>query len=205
MPRSRKPAAKLLPSVVAKRIGVPAAEWPGRCYEIACKMLCHGVVQGVARYGSWLGPVLEACPVVSWRGSRLPVRHGWIERPDGSIVDPTRWVFAGAKPEIYVGPSDLYDVGANVLRAMRRRPCPRYDVNDPRPEFQLWKLDVNAHRWLMGTLFADAPGITTPMLFWLANLPLADLGQHASSIYRAIVESGNGHFIPIDNRTLVLP
>lgn len=66
----------MTPSSVAKKIGLPVAEWPGRCHEVAALCLVAGVTTGSLRYGLWHGPV---------KGKRggFPVHHGWVE------VDPS--------------------------------------------------------------------------------------------------------------------
>lgn len=38
---------------VAKAIGIPTAEWPGRCHEIACAMLRAGLVPGAGTGTTW--------------------------------------------------------------------------------------------------------------------------------------------------------
>ena len=43
--------------------------------------------------------------------------HTWIEKLDGTVVDPTRWVFEGVWPYIYEGPRDWYDKGVLPLEA----------------------------------------------------------------------------------------
>lgn len=62
----------MTPNDVAKKIGIPVAEWTGRCHEIAALCLVAGVTTGTLRYGLWHGPV---------KGKRdgHPVHHGWVE------------------------------------------------------------------------------------------------------------------------------
>jgi hypothetical protein len=76
---------------VAKIIGIPVERWPGQCYGIASAMLKHELIDDETaelRYGHWLGPVSEKCPVARFRESHAAgtpfQRHGWIEIP----VDP---------------------------------------------------------------------------------------------------------------------
>ncbi len=40
-------------------IGIPAARWEGRCFEIASELVAAGVVKGVAVYGHWNGPIAK--------------------------------------------------------------------------------------------------------------------------------------------------
>jgi len=73
-------------AAIGKLIGIPSSEWPARCYEIAARLMRHGLIadeEAQLRYGHWLGPVSRNCVVESWR-SRTIIRHGWIEiQPDG--------------------------------------------------------------------------------------------------------------------------
>jgi len=122
----------------------------------------------------------------------------------GTIIDPTRWVFEGARPYIYVGRSDHYDLGGNRLRAAMRQPCPDYSASAPRSKVSVWKFSPEAHRFVMDELFDGASGITEKMARWLGNAPLQDLGHHAMPIYRALVDAGEQASIPIDNYRAVL-
>ena len=80
----------------------------GRC-DIAVEALLLRV-SGIRRDGVWLGGhAMWGFGYRYWRcdAQRHPI-HVWIERPDGTIVDPTRWVFEGVWPYVYEGPADLY-------------------------------------------------------------------------------------------------
>jgi hypothetical protein len=241
---------------VAKAIGLPVEKWPGQCYGIASEMLRAGLIKdaevlGVAqlRYGHWLGPVSDDCPVEGFKSGAPFQRHGWIEVPDRPsegaecrcghlieahfsegplifpcddedcdceefepldprelqcIIDPTRWVFEGVEPYIYVGRNDHYDMGGNELRAALRQPCPAYDSTAPRSKLAVWKYDRKAHQFVMAKMFGGAPGVTERMAAWLANAPLGDLGRFAAPIYRALIDAGHGAHIPIDNRHAVV-
>lgn len=81
----------------------------GRCDVVVDNLLAGGV-EGVRRDGVWLG---KAARWGNWRQWRCdeqgrPV-HVWIERSDGSVLDPTRWVFEGVFPYTYEGVADLYE------------------------------------------------------------------------------------------------
>ena len=187
---------------LAERIKTPVERWPGACYGIA------GAAQpfygGDLHYGHWLGPVSDDCPVESFKNGLPFQSHGWLELEDGSVVDPTRWVFEGVEPYIYQGENDFYDVGGNVFREAMLQPCPNYNYGAPRSPLSVWKFNGVAHRYVMDELFCGAPGITDAMARWLANLPLQRLGVHAKPIYLALVDCDMGAAIPIDNRKLVL-
>lgn len=98
---------------LADAIGVPLADWPGNCYVISRAVLDRALVSGVARGGQWVGRIAPGSYFhhkLTDGGRRLAVmprgiRHGWVELDDGRVLDPTRWVFEGASPYVYVGPN----------------------------------------------------------------------------------------------------
>lgn len=194
-------------AAVAHRIGIPTHRWPGNCYGIAQACVWKRVVRGRLCYGMWLGPVAAGSPFAG----RALSRHGWVERPDGQVWDPTRWVFEAAKPYIYVGPSDHYDFGMNRVRGLLRGAPP----GPGKAELTL-ELPVSA-AVLVGPILALKPEdfeidarrrtyvhLTRVQVFYLANTPLHDLSEQAKPIFRAIVAAGCDVMIPMDNRERVL-
>jgi len=179
---------------IAERIGVSLGEWPGNCYAIACKMVKSKVVKGRPAYGNYHGPIDPE----SIFARKVIVRHGWIERPDGMIVDPTRWVFECVKPYIYVGlPTMEYDEGANFLRARYARPAPLFDPNK-----QVVAIPNGEARELMCGLLGMSEvrsEINTEQAFWLGNMTLQALGGHAKLVYQTLMEMGLKVFVPVDN------
>ena len=144
-------------SRIAERIGMDFSDWPGNCYAVACQMLKCKMVKGRPAYGNYHGPV---APSSMFFGKKV-VRHGWIERADGMIVDPTRWVFEGVEPYIYEGlPSMEYDEGANLLRARFARPAPIFDPNKqmvsvPKGEARELTLRADAANELFNNMLID--------------------------------------------------
>lgn len=179
---------------VAERIGVSLSDWPGNCYAIACKMVKSKMVKGRPAYGNYHGPIDPE----SRFARKTIVRHGWIERPDGMIVDPTRWVFECVEPYIYVGlPSMEYDEGANLLRARFARPAPMFDPNK-----QVIAIPEGEARELMCGLLGMSevrPAINTEQAFWLGNMTIQALGNHAKLVYQTLEAMGLKVFVPIDN------
>lgn len=195
-------------AIAAAAIEVPIATWPGQCYGIASAIRDAGLVEGALRYGHWLGPVSEQCPIARWYKAHkagVPFqRHGWIEKPDGTIFDPTRWVFEGKAPYLYDGPNDHYDVGGNEWRAAMAGPCPDYSSSEPRSSLQIWKQSPDAERFVKGTLLGGSPGITQKQAFWVANLPPQAFEGHVRHVYLAYVDAHEQAAIPIDNFHMVL-
>ncbi len=194
-----KPGLQLDANRIAERIGVELSDWPGKCYAVACQMLKAKVVKGRPAYGNYHGPVVAS----SMFFGKTVVRHGWIERADGMIVDPTRWVFEGVEPYIFVGlPSMEYDEGANLLRARFARPAPIFDPNK-----QMVAVPAGEARELFSGLLGMSEvraEINTEQAFWLGNMALQALGGHAKPVYQALADMGMKAFIPCDNYARVM-
>ena len=194
-----KPGLQLDPVRIAERIGMELGKWPGNCYAVACQMLKSKVVKGRPAYGNYHGPVAPS----SMFFGKVVVRHGWIERADGMIVDPTRWVFEGVEPYIYEGlPSMEYDEGANLLRAGFARPAPIFN-----PDKQMVAVPHGETRELFSALLGMSevrPEINTEQALWLGNMPLQALGGNAKPVYEALTAMSLKVFVPIDNYKRVM-
>lgn len=84
---------------VEKVLGQRASKWKGNCFGIAGALVAKKLVEGVAVYGFYHGPIAKT----SMFAGRAFTHHGWVLQPDGTVVDPTRWVFEDVEPYIYVG------------------------------------------------------------------------------------------------------
>jgi hypothetical protein len=198
------------PSIEAieRAIGMKARRWEHRCHEVSCKMLDRKLVMGVERYGHYYGPVAREHP-----RHGLPFqRHGWIETPTGSVVDPTRWAFEGVEPYIYHGPGDDYDAGGQRLKASQVGPYPAGPRDESADSEHLTDQQREARRkivplavtgagldHLMELTGGQIEDFNLDQVFWLANLPLSWWGGHAPAIYREIARVGYRAFIPVDN------
>jgi len=186
----KKLGPKKLAVTWAKIIGIPLENWPGKCHEISFALVKHGLVEGKVRYGHWLGPVAKRDTPVQ--------RHGWIELPDKRICDPTRYVFEGVEPYIYIGQNDpfYYDGGGNIFRMQMQRPAPEFNKKEKVYDFPEITKVVR--------LLKAKPPYCVSQLFWLANLPLPLVGEAAKVVYLNLIDLGFDAFIPIDNKQLVL-
>lgn len=166
-------------------------------------MLIAGLVPGgKPRYGHYHGPIAE----YTMFSGRPIIRHGWIEKPDKTIVDPTRWVFEGVDPYIFEGPDKegCYDAGGNKLRAalMYSAPPPEYN-----PEERQFDVPFTEAGVIMKVLLGGYEGDKFSMrqLHYIANLP-PDFEEEdiVVDIYRWLRDQGLKCLIPIDNWRLIM-
>ncbi len=183
---------------IAVRIGWPVAAWEGHCYSVACAILAAKIFPGQARYGHYSGPV---APGTLFDLDMPFIRHGWIELPDGTIIDPTRWVFEGAPPYLWIGHNTgEYDAGGQRWLQAIESPPPLTKPGDLTVDLPL----TPAARAFVLSLLGDPPTITDEHAWWLANLSLSTLGEFTRPIYEALAAGGYAMAIPIDNYRLVL-
>ena len=185
---------------VEKAIGIPSEKWKGNCYAIASAIVEAGLIEGDAVYGLYLGDVDDGSPL-AYRGAVQ--RHGWVLCKDGTILDPTRWVFENAKPYIYHGPqTGEYDEGAQSLRMMmgRNRPFPEYDP-EKAVVFDAPKPALDHLEEIVGETI-DAWSMDR--IHWVATLPYQLLKPHVADIYAAVLKTAAWAkaLIPIDHQTM---
>lgn len=180
-----------------ERIGVPIERWAGNCHGIASDFLETGLpeafdIKRLVR-GHWLGEV--AAGTLFDNGSSF-VPHSWISLGPHLVCDPTRFVFEGAAPYVYIGPDTHYDPGGQMLRLEHYATRPRPLAAPGEPLYDI-RIDAELARAL------DLPGtmLAKCQVFWLANLPLAAFGTDAGSMLHAIAEAGFKSFIPVDSWT----
>lgn len=194
---------------MAKRIGIPLDRWPGNCFTVACALVDKkGGVDGDAVYGHWTGPV---APGTMFHGKPL-IQHGWVLRSDGTVVDPTRFVFEGAEPYIYEGPADYYDEGGNAWRKAMLSPAPDFNEKLDNPNFMKlvkWKPKNQRLARAVDILLEPAKRkvgfLSRHQLFWLANLPYEMLTpvpglDLAPDLYKELGKLGLEVAVPLDNR-----
>ena len=184
---------------VVEAIVVPTKRWPGNCYAIACACVRKHMIVGRPVYGHWLGPVVETAAAYDTHQSAGFVPHGWVDCPFDMVYDPTRWVFEGVAPYIYLGKNDYYDIGGQALRMAMERDCPGHNPHGKKIRLPLKATECA----LIEALVGNWP-LTIEQLFWLGNLALPRLGSLTEPLYKAMVNAGHRAIIPIDNLMLVL-
>ena len=181
---------------VEEAMGCPAAEWVARCYEVACCVTDANLVPGRAVYGHWTGDVNPQSHFAGRRG--LPfVRHGWVVTDnEGTVLDPTRWVFEACAPYIFTGtpqPGEAwpYDEAGDAWRASLQRFVPSRVRGEDYADVELTTAVLRR---------LDLPvRLTVGQAVWVANLPMSVLGKDARDVYLALADAGFKAMVPLDN------
>jgi hypothetical protein len=193
---------------VARRIGIPLDEWPDR-EDMVAYQVSHVFEIGSYADGHYLGLVDPDAPRFGVN-SKLPMQgHSWIELPDGTIVDPTRWVFENVEPYVaLIAPTDArhhdYDVTCArwVEGIYRRRPEP----SDERQVGLLLPFNPRADICLLLDLKlegAEYPEcvlrVSHEQAVWLAELPPNVLDPLVvEQLYGALMAAGMRDAIPLE-------
>lgn len=192
-------------NTIEQAINWTAEEWAGQCYAVSCAIVESGIVEGKVRYGHYLGKV-HPDSMFSRQSKAGFVQHGWIELEDGSVVDPTRWVFECREPYIYHGPSDDYDVGGSSFREKMREQQgpPIFSPTDQTVDLKGVSDRVLRIIRLLCKDSRQSTVFSTKQLFWLANATPIILGGVAQELYVELDIRGYGSFIPIDYWNLIM-
>lgn len=186
---------------VGARMGIVPAAWEGHCYEISSFLVQLGLAPegSQAVYGHWLGDVKPG----TLFADRAVIQHGWILCADGSIIDPTRWVFEGVEPYIWSGPvGPEYDRGGNMLRMATEGPAPEFDED---AELVDIGFPIECAEFVFGELLRQREWeMTDEQMRWLAHRSPESLGEYARPIFEAIVAADGAAYIPLDNKREVL-
>jgi hypothetical protein len=205
------------PQTIATMIGTPNNDvnrWKGNCYCVASKMVKEDVLMTDCRavYGHYLGPISSKSFFQNRRNMPF-CQHGWIELPNGDIIDPTRWVFEAKEPYIALidhmdDVAEEYDEGGNQWREATTNPPPEYSKKDKQFSFSkddFDKLDGRTYvLGLLGDKRKSVSSISSDQLFWLANLSIDTLGIYAMTVYDYIHRMGCLAFVPLDNQIKII-
>lgn len=200
----------------AEAIKLPVEEWESNCYAVALAIRNAGIIKDVEpRYGHYFGYVH---PDSCFGDRSLPPRHGWLEIVEegianGTIIDPTLWVFLNTPPVLAVIPPfvpehGFYDLGGEAFLAKYKGAAiPTEAELEARGEFYSQR---TYHRWpksvrpLLRRLFGRPDRLMRGHVIYLANRGPQFLGKDAKPIYETIVAAGEKSWIPIDYRNKVL-
>ena len=155
-------------------------------------------------YGAWHGVDVE-------RPERLTSRHGWAQYED-TVIDPTRWVFEGDEPYIWVGPIEadcdpddadyyFYDEGARRMEnQLVNRPVPPPPQKGEKTCRFKWGGVMDAH--FAAVLHTDSARILSRgQLFYLANMDPNVLGREPTiMLYHELKKRRMLALIPIDTQ-----
>lgn len=181
---------------VVMRLEIPPHRWKGNCMWIATECYLAGLVPTKSRvcYGGYYG---EIDPDGHF-GDRPFSHHAWIELPDFTIYDPTRWVFTNTKPAIWRGPArnDDYDLGMSRQYALQPPPIPKQPSHFKVSAAQRAKLKPFLH-WM----HKDGPDFD--QWYWLAHRHPDKLGANAEWIYRLLQKHKLSAVIPVDFKRYV--
>lgn len=194
----------------------PLRDFAGRCATAAHVSVALGLAIGTERYGAWTGPVAPGTLFAS-RPRLGMVRHGWVELMDGRIYDPTRWVFEGREPYLYLGANDYYDHGNDRLRVAMHgsEPCPSNDcpncgergcAQQPVELTRLFAEEIRLHPdvKIEEELPPGQPNATLSLdqLVWLCNRPLAHWKRcyDGAVVLKGLIRDGHGVWLPLDTR-----
>lgn len=192
---------------VEQAFGLPAKEWAGKCYQVACAA-AKLIPGSTAVYGHYLGKVH---PSSIFAGRAMFVQHGWVILPDGQILDPTRWAFEGKKPYLYVGKDSVYDEGGNQFRGAMQGDPPEFDPCEKTHEITKEILPTKAWNWLEKTLGLDRimedgyePGtVTEEQLHWVAHVDPRRMDGNAKDVFSMLEKLGMRALVPFDNWRMV--
>jgi len=186
---------------VAEKIGVPIDNWPGNCFYIATLCVKKGVVKGKARYGHFLGKIHQKSIFSKNQGLGF-CRHGWVVLENGEIFDPTRWVFECAKPYIYIGKDNEYDIGGSKIKKSLIGAPPKFD-----PTAKIFTLDlsITALNVVKGILQDDRleNQFSLNQMFWLGNVHPQEFDSVAEEFYIYLKKINLSAFVPADYWDLV--
>lgn len=220
---------KLTVAIVEKALGWSADTWKGNCFAVASQIIKHKLVDGVAVFGMWTGPIHRN----SFFQSRLGfTQHGWIVLPDDRVLDPTRWVFEAAKPYIYIGEREENPYVCTCGHVIEEhgngffKECECCGCCDFQADEEPWPYDEGANqvnefyrgsppayvttekvkvafkgtaKLIVQDLLKCKPPYSKGQIMWLANAPYDKLGS-VKEIYGPIIKAGFGAFIPLDNK-----
>jgi hypothetical protein len=185
---------------IEKAIGEPIDNWKGNCYGVAQACVDNKIVKGKVRYGHYRGYISPKSLFAGHIGIKW-CHHAWVEMEDGTIFDPTRWVFEVKEPYIFVGKNNgEYSVGERV----NKTPPPVFDSNKKVFDVSNWNLELlNFIKMLLKDKRTEKT-LSLMQIFWIANEDPKVLENFAKPLYIELEKMGEDAFIPQSNWELVM-
>jgi len=131
-------------------------------------------------------------------------RHAWVLVNEKYIIDPTRWVFHGKDPKMYIcekGDRKDYDQNMVRFRSQFPRVFPPSENNTSNVVNFNWSKDlVELLQTLSLKIDHDFKTMHMNQVMWVANLPPPVLGNLQAEVYNKLYEMKLTGFIPVDFR-----
>lgn len=176
---------------VCDKMNFPVSQWAGQCYAVSVALLDFGIIKGYARYGSYTGYIDPESMFYGDCHNDGVSRHGWIELEDGTIVDPTRWVFEHKDPYIYVGKNDCYepDPATCYDEYRQHEKPPAYKESSKNITMSL---SDGAREMMHRVLREKREGVsfTPDQLMWCCKANPLEYGVYRGEIYHALKAVG---------------
>lgn len=182
-------------SQIENIIGVKSEKWIANCYYISTLLVKYGVVEGKAVFGKYHGYVNKKSP---FYGNTF-INHGWVETPNGEIIDPTRWVFESKEPYIYESfiKNIDYDRGSNVIKKLLKVDAPSFNENSKVVDIENLQIEAIFKELLKEK--KENKKISIEQLIWVGSLSLGDLNYFAKPLFAWYKDNALSVFIPVDN------
>lgn len=169
----------------------------GNCYAVSlvmAKMMGRGAR---SVYGKYHGHNVD-------RPSLTFHRHGWVVYKD-TIYDPTRWVFEGKRPHMWIGPEDSEEYDEGGWKMMEKPDSP-FKIRQPeRGDGTLRRMNWSSKdvEEVVSELFDDkreCDSMSMDEIYYVVHVSPKYLGVHAIEVYRRARELKLGAMIPIDSQ-----
>jgi hypothetical protein len=161
-------------------INIHSDRWIGHCHFTSSKILQSGIIDGDLIYGTYIGPIHEN----SIFSTDFRPQHGWIELPDGSICDPTRWVFEDVDPYLYISTNNNLEYQKGDLKSIRSLLQTKLENDSNLKQIALDRSNGSfAIRYILNT---DADFISYLDALWIFNLPKSLLTKPIHEFFNSI-------------------
>jgi hypothetical protein len=195
-----EPEKKSYIETIQDAINTPFERWKGNCYHISCQIVKSGIIKGKAVFGKYYGQVDDQ----SMFAGGIFINHGWIETPEGKIIDPTRWVFENKEPYIFETDKNNkdYDRGSNFMKSIFNNAIPAFDESTKIITIEDESIDL-----LFSAILGEHKQhkkITVDQAVFIGSQSLDFYGENAKTIFTWFKENNLAFFIPIDNYDMIM-